>query len=71
MNLKDQNSKNRVVIYSTSKFWSVNNKEAFKETIADIFKVDALTAKKASAYLLKVFRFLKYSILNQQYLFHK
>lgn len=53
MNLKEQNSKDRVIIYSTSKFWSVNNKEVFNNTIADIFNVDALTAKKALAYLYK------------------
>ncbi|MER0548131.1 hypothetical protein AAA536_07785 [Pseudomonas aeruginosa] len=53
MKLKEQNSKNKGIIYSTSKFWSVAGKAVFKETISEHYGVEALTAKKALAYLVK------------------
>jgi len=53
MNLKEQNSEKKRIIYTTSKFWSVNGKSVFNATISEQYGVDALTAKKAAAYLIK------------------
>lgn len=53
MNLKEQNSVKKRIIYTTSKFWSVNGKSVFNATISEQYGVDALTAKKAAAYLIK------------------
>ncbi|MCF5511767.1 hypothetical protein GIV75_29275 [Pseudomonas sp. PA-3-5D] len=53
MNLKEQNSVKKRIIYTTSKFWSVNGKSLFNATISEQYGVDALTAKKAAAYLIK------------------
>lgn len=53
MNLKEQNSVKKRIIYTTNKFWSVNGKSVFNSTISEQYGVDALTAKKAAAYLIK------------------
>lgn len=53
MNLKEQNSVKKRIIYTTNKFWSVNGKSVFNATISEQYGVDALTAKKAAAYLIK------------------
>lgn len=53
MNIKEQNSVKKRIIYTTRKFWSVNGKSVFNATISEQYGVDALTAKKAAAYLIK------------------